>query len=621
LYPVPSLTIPDIQPIESLEKLSDYESIRLFDERAQLVQMDFGLTSQNASSVAQICHRLDGIPLAIELAAVRIQTFSTEQIATQLNECFHILTGGNRTLPRHQTLQASIDWSWHLLSDAEQTLLRRLAVFADGFTLEAASHICSENGIDAHHILDVTTQLVQKSLVVENQARPEFDRRDSGREKRYRLLETIRQYAHEKLVETGEEEIIRTQHLKYYLQLSEQAEPALKGPTQMDWYAGLKDERGNLHTALDWADKTNVEAGLFISGRLTRFWEDLDMREGAHWLNKFLDNPKSHQYPRARAKALYAYGILLHLTQQNPLLLKTAEECLALHRASGDQQGQVDGLVLLARFMWASQNIGQAEELYQQALDLSESVGDEWRKGFVMAHMGWLINDFQRQTFYWKESIRLSRKLGDLRLLGDCLYPLSYYEISNGDIESAKKNLEEALQLNRTLKLERSMGNILKGLSRIEIINGNLEKARVLLEESIDATMQLGHRMNYLWERALLGHLIVQQGDIAEARVVLIDTIQEFIKDKNEIGIVYSSEGMAGLYVATTRHEDAAKLIGWADATREKIRDKRPPSEQADVDKVIAVCIATMGEVAFSDAYEEGKKMTLNEAVALALNE
>src|SRR6266540_25048 len=209
LYQVPSLTIPDIQQISPIEKLNTYESIRLFQERAQLVQMDFALTKDNAFSVTQICSRLDGIPLAIELAAVRVQTFSAEEIAEQLDQCFRILTGGSRTaLPKHQTLQASIDWSWHLLHDEEQILLRRLSVFAGGWTLDAAEAVCVGSGVEPEDILHLLTQLVNKSLVISE--------REQGREARYRMLETIRAYALERLAESGEMEALRERHAQYY---------------------------------------------------------------------------------------------------------------------------------------------------------------------------------------------------------------------------------------------------------------------------------------------------------------------------------------------------------------------------------------------------------------------
>jgi non-specific serine/threonine protein kinase len=611
LYPVPSLTIPDIQQISPIEKLNDYESVRLFNERAQLVQMDFALTKENASSVSQICSRLDGIPLAIELAAVRVQTLAAEQIAEQLDQCFHILTGGSRTaLPKHQTLHASIDWSWHLLHDAEQILLRRLSVFAGGFILEAVEQVCAGDGIESRQMLGLITQLVAKSLVVENQS--------SGQERRYRLLETIRQYAREKLIEAGEEENIRTQHLKYYLQLLGQAEPEFKTPAQIEWNARLHAERANIRAALEWACTTDVEAGLYISGRLWRYWEDFDLREGEHWLKKLLELPESHTYPRARAKALYAYGIIVHLTNQHSLLEKTAQECLALHRASGDQGGEIDGLILLARFMWASNKIAQASELYLRALDISESLGDVWRKAYVLAHLGWLGKD---RAWYWKETITFLRKQGDVRLLQDTLGPMGYFEVLNGDIESAQRTLNEAAQLSRTSKLKRSMGHVLRALSVIETQKGNFEKAYALLEEDINTTSQLGHRIDYLWNRALLGRVLVRQGKFTEAYHVFVETTRDFVKDKDDSMVVFTLEGMADLSSATGDPERAARLIGWADTARRKLEDIRPRLEQADVDKIIAACLAKMGEVAFSDACNEGKKMSPDEAVAYALEE
>jgi len=611
LYTVPSLTIPEIQKIESVEKLNDYESVQLFDERAQLVQMDFALTAENASSVAQICHRLDGIPLAIELAAVRVQTFSAEQIATQLNECFHILTGGNRTLPRHQTLQASIDWSWHLLYDAEQIVLRRLSVFAGGFTLEAARQICSGNGIESRQVSGLISQLVQKSLVVTNQA--------SGRERRFRLLETIRQYAREKLVESGEEENIRTQHLKFFLQLSEQAESALKGPAQMEWYACLNDERDNTRAALEWADKTDVPAGLFISGRLWRFWEDVDLREGEGWLRKFLANPAAHPQAHARAKALYAYGIILYLTEQYALLGEAAEECLAIYRVLGDQYGEIDALIVSSRFLFTTNDAAQNMEYLQQALALSEALGDIWRRAFVIGHLGWSSgNDYAQRISYFKEAVALFREAGDLMELEDYLGALGYFEVLGGDLTSAQEHLEEALQLSQKLN-RRGETRSFSALSRLESAKGNFDKAREFLEKSIADAMELGHRNNYLWDRAHLGHLIVHHGKVVGASEIFLEAVREFFKDTNIIGVYYSLEGMAGLCVLVDEPELASSLIGWADMTRNRIRDPRPPLEQADVDKTIAAVIRKIGASAFEEAYESGRGMTMDEVVALVL--
>jgi predicted ATPase len=216
------LGLPALQQLPTLGSLNDFEAIKLFEERALLAQFDFSLTSENVSAVAQICQRLDGIPLAIELAAAKVGMLSIQQIAQQLDVSFNLLTGGSRTaLPRHHTLRASMNWSWDLLAEAEQILMRQLSVFAGGWTLEAAQAVCNGD------VLELTNSLVKKSLIVANQ--------DAGRDRRYHFHEVVHQYAQEKFVETGEEENLRTRHMSYFVRLTEQVEPKLKGPTQMEW--------------------------------------------------------------------------------------------------------------------------------------------------------------------------------------------------------------------------------------------------------------------------------------------------------------------------------------------------------------------------------------------------
>jgi predicted ATPase/DNA-binding XRE family transcriptional regulator len=608
IYLVPTLSIPE-QGELSLEKISDYESIQLFMERATLVLSSFYLTTNNMQTAVDICRRVDSIPLAIEMAAARVDILQVDEILRQLNHCFDLLVGKNRTAPlRHQTMRASIDWSWGLLTQSEQVFMRQLSVFAGGWTLESAQIVCDGDA------LDPTSALVKKSLIAVNQ--------EAGRETRYRFHEFVRQYMHEKLFESGEEKDTQSRHLHYFLHLAEQAEPAQRGPTQVEWMSRLNDEHDNIRAALGWANKTDVEAGLYICGRLGQFWEEYDLHEGERWLSKFLETSRSQAYPHARAKALYAYGVILNATQQFFLLEKVAEECLALYRRSGDPSGEIDSLVLLAISMSHSHNSTRALELTQQALNISDSIGDIWRKAFALAHMGWLEGaDYKKRASYWYQAIGFFRKAGDLRLLEDYLGVLGDLEVSNGDFESAQKNLDEAFQWRQSLKRKGGMGFILNALSRVEAIKGNFEKARSFLEEDLAIQKDLGHRMKSLWDRTLLGHLFVYQGKISEARDIFFETIQEFFKDKEEMGVAFNLEGLASLYATTGRPEISAQLIGWADTTREKNSDPRPLLEQADVDKIVTACLAKMGEVAFSDAYDEGRKMTMDEAVAFALEE
>ena len=268
--------------------------MRLFIDRVLLAAPHFDVTKENAPAIAQICYRLDGIPLAIELAAARVKMMSVEQISKRLDDRFRLLTGGARTaLPRQQTLRALIDWSYGLLSENERLLLRRLSVFAGGWTLEAAEEVGSGDGIEPDEVLDLLTQLVNKSLVIVMEQSP------SG-ETRYRLLETIRQYAREKLLEAGGGEVVRHRHLAYLVKLVEQAEPELYRSQQVRWSNRLEDEIDNLRMALEWALATNVESGLRIAAFPWRFWQARGyLQEMGEWLAQLWSAtlPPTHSTP------------------------------------------------------------------------------------------------------------------------------------------------------------------------------------------------------------------------------------------------------------------------------------------------------------------------------------
>lgn len=610
LYHVPSLKIPEIQRIESIEEFNNYEAVRLFDERAQLVQMDFMITRENASSVARICFRLDGIPLAIELAAARAQTFSAEQIASQLDKCFQILTTRSPTeLPRHRSLQASIEWSWNLLYESEQVLLRRLSVFAGGFTVQVAEQVCAGNGIEFRQVASLLSQLSMKSLIAMHQA--------SGHDRRYRLLETIRQYAHERLVEVGEEDHIGTQHLEYFLNFSEKAALALRGASQVEWFGHLMDERDNIRAALELADQSDVEAGLYIAGSLRIFWEDFTVPEGARWLRNFIENPESQAYPLARAKALIALGWLLHRLQQFDIAHAAALEGLKLSKTCNDQYVEIDALSLLAALV----DMSASKDLLLEALSLAQVLKDRRRQAEIIGEMGWTDNDYSRRRANKKQAIEIFREVGDQRMLALYLANLAQVEMIYGDIESAQASLEEAIELNRYLKHQPLHGDLLGFDGRLAFFRGEYGRARVCLEKAATTAKELGNRMHYLWWSTHSAYVAVVEGNVAEARRIFVETVQGFQKDQSEIGVAYALEGMAGLFVAIDKHDTAARLIGWADATRKRIDDTRPLLEQADVDKSIAACLARMGDVAFSDAYEEGQAMSLDEAVRYALEE
>lgn len=271
IYHVPGLARPKHYDIQSIDELVQFESLGLFVERARLVISDFELTKANVETVIKICERLDGIPLAIELAAAHVDIFTLDEILKQLNHSFDLLVSNIRSvLPRHQTMSASIEWGWNLLSEPERVFMRQLSVFIGGWTLEIAQVLGLKN------IREMTSTLVKKSFVI---VHPQTED-----ETRFGFHEVVRSYAQEKLRESGEEEMIRDRHVEYFLELSRQFEPALHGNDQDLWLARLFVERDNIRAALEWAARTNVQAGLYLSNRLRAFWENYDLREEARWL-------------------------------------------------------------------------------------------------------------------------------------------------------------------------------------------------------------------------------------------------------------------------------------------------------------------------------------------------
>ena len=616
VYPMPSLGLPDIE--QTLETFREYESVRLFEERAWLAQPDFKLTMENAASIAQICSRLDGIPLAIELAAARVNMLSTTQIAARLDDRFHLLTGGSRTaLPRQQTLRASIDWSWNLISDPERTLLRRLTVFAGGWTLEAAESVCSsEGGIESEEVSELMTQLVGKSLVIVN--------RQPGRAWRFHLHETIRQYAQEKLIEAGEQENIRSQHLKYFLDLSGLAEPALRGHHQMEWYDRLTDERDNLRAALQHAtgsatSRSDLEAGLLLSARLIDYWIDFDLREGLRWSTELIQNPVSQTIPQARAKALIAQGYLLWDMQQFDAVRSIAEDCLAVFRSCGNQQGEYDALILMGNVSQFAAGMEQRVEFHRQALALARSMGDILRQAFALYMLGWDQRDPRRGREQWEEAVVLFRQIGDWRFLAGTLGILGSTVLSNGDLESAEKYLDEAYEVNQQIN-NIEIEFVLTGKGILCMLRGEYDQARTFLQKNIENHEKTGNRMGYLWGRARLGYVALREGSVAEAHQILADTIENFHADQSKNGLAFALDRMASLYAITGKPAVAARLVGWSDATRKEMGDPRPRIEQADLDRDITTIKTKIGSSAFEAAYDSGRKMTLDEAVALALD-
>ncbi|HLV78671.1 MAG TPA: tetratricopeptide repeat protein, partial [Chthonomonadaceae bacterium] len=412
-FPVPSLSRPDPKRLtgangDLVASLSQYEAVRLFIERAEAVQPAFRVTRDNAQALVQVCHRLDGMPFAIELAAARVRALAVEQIDRHMDDRFRLLTGGSRTaLPRQQTLQATIDWSYDLLSGPERALFHGTAVFVGGFTLEAAESVC---GVAAFELLDLLTSLVDKSLLVA-EAREESVR--------YHLLETLRQYALEKLEASGGIEAMREKHRAYFLRLAEEAERKLYGVDSDKWLERLETEHDNLRAALGWqpAEEADPEAGLRLASAIWYFWHVRGyFSEGRKWLAEKLAGSAAGS--KWRARALHGAGVLARNQGDFAAARALAEESLAVKRAMGDRQGIAASYNTLAVLALSQGDYSSAQRYYGESLEIERGLGN--RQGitaslFGLGNVALEQGDYATAHTHYAESLKIKQELGDRR--------------------------------------------------------------------------------------------------------------------------------------------------------------------------------------------------------------
>ena len=620
-YPVPSLKLPDIKHLPVIELLSQYEAVRLFIDRASLVSPHFDVNKNNAPAIAQICSRLDGIPLAIELAAARVKMMSVEQISARLDDRFRLLTGGARTaLPRQQTLRALIDWSYDLLTENERLLLRRLSVFVGGWTLEAAEEVCVgqddtsySQGILPYDILDLLTQLVNKSLVVV------IEHSQRG-ETRYRMLETIRQYAREKLLEAGGSEIGRDKHLAYFVKLTKQAEPELYRSNQLQWLNRLEDEIDNLRMAMEWALEMDVESGLRIAAIPWRFWQARGRAlEIGEWLEQLLEHYDKVDPLRVQALAVDSFCIL---RQGNfPEALKVAKQSLQMARTLSDKQLEAFSLSFLGICTVLQGNLEDGIPLLEQSLAIYRALGDKIGQANVMEWLSVSNPDLIHGIAFAKESIGLFRELGNLLGIVTSLCSLARLTIWSGDFSSPAPWLEEALSISRQLGDQFNEAQALSMYGNLAYWRGNYQQALAYYEERIMLCEKIGDHYQNLWSHVFMAYAFLGQGDIQRAREMFQDSIRSTQKADLMIALVFAVEGIASLYVNQNQPERAAHLFAWADVMRDKIGDHRPPVEQASVERDLAIIHSNLTDSAFASLSTEGQMMTVEEAVKLALEE
>jgi predicted ATPase/class 3 adenylate cyclase/Tfp pilus assembly protein PilF len=575
-YPVPPLSLPDLKRLPPLERLTQYEAVALFIERAVAVRASFTVTNDNAPAVAEICYRLDGLPLAIELAAAHARVLPPQRMLSELSHRLTFLMGGARDLPaRQKTLRGAIDWSHDLLSGDEQKLFRRLAVFVGGGTLEAIEAVC--NIEDDLKILETMESLAGKSLVKQTEALGE---------PRFATLATIREYAGDRLAAAGDEERVRERYGHYFLALAEEAEPKSVGAEQAKWLRRLDEEHDNLRSALEWSLAQAVsEGGLRFCGALQGFWWTRGyLSEGREWCMRVLAKAGAHERTRERARALKAAGVLAYQQGDYPAARALDEECLAIQRQLGDRRGIAGSLNNL---------------------------------GLVACDQG----DFPAARLLHEESLTIVRELGDRKGIANSLNNLGNVAYDQGSFSSARGLYEESLAIARELGDREGVARVLGNLGNVAKHQGDLLSARALHEESLAIKRELGYRQRIASSLNSLADLSIDERDFGSAQALYREALVIGRELGERLRIAFSLEGLAAVVAAQGSSLRAARIWGAAEGLRAEAGSPLPPKDRPAYDRRVAAARTREDNLAFDRAWQEGRALTLEQAMELALKE
>ncbi len=579
--PVPTLALPDRKSLPDVERLRQYAAVELFIQRVLDVKPDFTITPESLLAIAEICTRLDGLPLAIELAAARIKILSPQMMLARLEHRLPLLTEGARDLPaRQQTLRSAIDWSYDLLDESARTLFRRLSVFVGGWTLEAAEAVCKSGddlGID---VLDGLASLVDNSLLTQIE--------EPSGEPRFRMLETIREYALERLAASPREgEAMRQRHAEYHLALAEVAEDKLRSAERVAWLDRLEGEHDNLRAALEWSTVKNdrTEIGLRIAGALLWFWHTRGYAtEGRGWLKRLVTLNGVVSGTTARAKALYGAGELAWAQGDYPAARPLLEEGLVVGRAAGDWRSVAYALAFLGMVVITQGDVATARSLYQESIALLREVGDKWGEAF---------------TLNWT---------------ADAL-------LAGGDLPTARSFYEQSLTLWRATGDPWGSSLPLMALGGIALSQADYAAAQACFEESVALSRSIGDRWGLSWVLSGLGNLALRRGDLGRAKAIFEESLTLGRDMGNPIGIIVCFGGIARLAAAQGDTVRAARLIGAAEALRESLNAYPWHATRLAYEQNVADARAQLDEEAYAAAWAEGRAMKIEEAIEYALKE
>jgi non-specific serine/threonine protein kinase len=616
VWPVPAMTLPPPEAT-SVAELAGYDAVRLFVERAAAALPGFTLTDENAAAVTQVCRQLDGIPLALELAAARVRLLRVEQIAARLDDRFALLTGGGRTIPpRQQTLRGLIDWSYQLLPPPEQRLLRRLSVFSGGFMLaaaEAAGDLEGKGGV-----LDALDHLADKSLVAVDRA--------SGEEARYNLHETIRHYSFEKLQAAGEAAAVKARHAAYYCRLLEDALP--RADYDDRWFARLtwlELEYGNWHAVLSRALDTGVVDpawGVRVTARLAPFWlMHGRLIEGRRWLEAALD--RADAAPPATRAALYLWMATLMTREQDPHGSALAARGVALCRELNDATGTAWGLIVLGL---SDLRAPEAPAQLAEGLALAEAGGDLCLQSgahYVLARLALRAGTFDAAVAHGERSLALARQAGNRLREPYLLRILGVIASWQGDSPRAMAYYEEALALARELHVQGwTQAHILNSLGEDARRQGQYGRALGYYREALAVARRIGDMFLVMGENLNIGLTLVRDDDVAEGEALLRDDLRERVRgDRIDGNTIWNLWGLA---LAATRRGDlerAARLFGGAVQLSESTGFPVAPVDRAAFEADIDAARAALSKAAFAAAWAWGATQERDSLLAFALGE
>ena len=613
-YQVPPLEVPNPTELPPFEQLVEYEAIRLFEARAQAVQSEFRVTTEHAPVVAEICARLDGLPLAIELAAARLKHFVPRELLRRLSSRLDELGPGPRNVAeRHQTLRGAITWSFLLLDPNEQQLFARLGVFAGGCTGQALAAVCVSEGAQGQDV-----QVALESLLGHNLVRREIGR---DGEPRFLMLETILEYARERLDAYGVEHVVRSRHSAYYLGVAETAEPALRGPDQAAWLERLEAEHDNFRAALRWSIHSgNIEAALRLSASLGRFWLVRGhWSEGAQWLDEVLVR-SGELSPALRAKALYYAGGLADYRGEAECQRVLHTEALTLYRQLGDKAGMATILNCLGNLVGSEGNPEQARQLYAESLTLFQELDDI--EGMAKA-LGGLGGQAEVQGNYvaaralLEESLRLTRQLGHSEFTAGDLFNLALLVLHHSDLDQAALWLNEAWELWQHVGHRPGLALVQFQLGRIAYARGAYARAVAHHEQSLSLARDLNMTLLALPLYGL-GCVARARHEFQKATALLQESLMLIGQGGDRRLIALCLEALAG--VAMPRQpERAARLLGTATSLHTRHRVPLTPFDYVEYDRDMATLHAQLDEAAIEAAWGDGQAMTLEQAVAYAL--